>query len=104
MDIHNYKGRLDAVLRSIKAMPICEENKKAIFDFVDSLLCRSLSIARIEHHLQILKYVCKISSKPFEGMASRPSIYVTEFFRKKYEAEARQNLQRAIANLRTQRE
>lgn len=35
-----------------------------------------------------------------EGFLNRPRIYHTEYFFNKYEAQARENLQRAIANLR----
>jgi site-specific recombinase XerD/ribosomal protein L40E len=68
MDIHNYRRRLERVLERIKVLDIPEENKKAISDFVDNLLGKSLSIARIEHHVQILRYICKVSGKPFSQM------------------------------------
>jgi len=68
MDIHNYRRRLDRVLERIKDSNILEENKKAISDFVSSLLGKSLSIARIEHHIQILRYISKLSDKSFSQM------------------------------------
>jgi len=66
MDIHNYQGRLELVLKRIKESPISENNKKTIIRFHDNCFSEGLSTARVVRYLYDLIKIENWLGKDFE--------------------------------------
>lgn len=66
LEIYNFNRRIETVLENIKRSDISPQNKKAITDFYEDLLTRSLSKARLFKYLYTLKNIAKLLEKPFE--------------------------------------
>ena len=63
VDIHNYKRRLELIIRSVKEASTCDENKRLILKFGDRCLAEGLSLARVEHLLRLLKVLAEMLAK-----------------------------------------
>jgi integrase len=67
MDIHDYQGRLDSVIRRLEAdKKVIKENKKDIFRFKEQLEAEGISKGRIFKYIWCLRNISGWLKKPFK--------------------------------------
>lgn len=89
---HNAKTGTDAALVVDVDLSILGQDERRFADYEAGI--------RAEYAWVPQKVFNAKRAEVLQGFLKRPSIYVTEHFRRKYEAQARRNLERAVSGLR----
>jgi len=65
-DIHNLKRRLEGTLAKVKNSSICEENKKAIFDFHNFCFSEGIGAGKVQRYVFDLEKIANLLKKDFD--------------------------------------